>query len=101
LNLWYFPSIGEYSTELESAGFRVLFAEHYDRPTELADENSGIKDWLSMFAERFFIGVTPEHIEEIKNEVQANIREKCLVEGKWFADYKRIRVIAKKPKNVC
>lgn len=66
LNLWYFPSIAQYSTELESAGFRVLFAEHYDRPTELADENSGIKDWLSMFAESFFIGVTQEHIEELK-----------------------------------
>ena len=94
LNLWYFPSIGEYSTELEAAGFRVLFAEHYNRPTELADENSGIKDWLSMFAESFFIGVIQEHIEEIKNEVQENIKEKCLVNGKWFADYKRIRVIA-------
>ena len=70
LDLWYFPSIGEYSSELESVGFRVLFAEHYDRPTELADENSGIKDWISMFAESFFIGVRENHIEEIKNEVQ-------------------------------
>jgi trans-aconitate methyltransferase len=99
LNLWYFPTIGEYSTELESAGFRVIFAEHYDRPTELADENSGIKDWISMFAESFFIGVTGNHIEEIKNEVQESVKEKCLIDGKWFADYKRIRVIA--IKNVC
>lgn len=94
LDLWYFPSIGEYSTELESAGFRVLFAEHYDRPTELADENSGIKDWISMFGESFFNGVSKNHIEEIKNEVQNNLKEKCLIGGKWFADYKRIRVIA-------
>ncbi|CAM4420718.1 class I SAM-dependent methyltransferase [Zobellia nedashkovskayae] len=101
LNLWYFPSIGEYSTELELAGFRVLFAEHYNRPTELADENSGIKDWISMFAESFFIGVAENHIEEIKNEVQESIKEKCLIDGKWFADYKRIRVIAIKQKNVC
>jgi trans-aconitate methyltransferase len=99
LNLWYFPTIGEYSTELESAGFRVLFAQHYDRPTELADKNSGIKDWISMFAENFFIGVTGNHIEEIKNEVQESVKEKCLIDGKWFADYKRIRVIA--IKNVC
>ena len=99
LNLWYFPSIGEYSTELESAGFKVIFAEHYDRPTELADENSGIKDWISMFAESFFIGVSENHIEEIKNEVQESIKQKCLINGKWFADYKRIRIIALK--NVC
>lgn len=94
LNLWYFPTIGEYSSELESAGFRVVFAEHYDRPTELTDKNSGIKDWISMFAENFFIGVAENHIEEIKNEVQESVKEECLIDGKWFADYKRIRIIA-------
>ncbi len=96
LDLWYFPSIGEYSTELESAGFKVVYAEHYDRPTELADENSGIKDWISMFADDFFIGVTENHKEEIKNEVQEKTKDKCLIGGKWFADYKRIRLVAVK-----
>ncbi len=99
LNLWYFPTIGAYSVELESVGFRVLFAEHYDRPTELADENSGIKDWISMFGERFFIGVLEKHINEIKNEVQEKVKEKCLINGKWFADYKRIRIVAIKEKT--
>ncbi len=94
LELWYFPSIGEYSTELESAGFRVLLAEHYNRPTELADEESGIKDWISMFAESFFKDVSSNHIEEIKKEVQEKMKEKCLINGKWFADYKRIRIVA-------
>lgn len=94
LDLWYFPAIGEYATELEAAGFRVCFAEHYDRPTELADENSGIKDWISMFAENFFNGVLENHVEEIKNEVQEKIKDKCLIDGKWFADYKRIRIVA-------
>ena len=96
LNVWYFPSIGEYTSALESGGFRVLFAEHYDRPTELADEHSGIKDWISMFAEHFFIGVAEHQIEDIKNEVQDHVKETCLIDGKWFADYKRIRVIAVK-----
>ena len=96
LKLWYFPSIGEYSTALEAAGFRVLFAEHYDRPTELADEHSGIKDWISMFAESFFTGVASDHIEAIKDEVQERVKEHCLIEGKWFADYKRLRVVATK-----
>lgn len=101
LALWYFPSIGEYSSELESIGFRVLLAEHYDRPTELADGKSGIKDWISMFAENFFKNVSPEHIEEIKKEVQEKVKEECLINGKWFADYKRIRIVAIKEKNVC
>lgn len=96
LNLWYFPTIGEYTTALESAGFRVLSAEHYDRPTELADATSGIKDWLSMFAESFFKRVDPEHIEEIKNEVQDEVRSTCFINNKWYADYKRIRIVAVK-----
>ena len=96
LDLWYFPSIGEYTTALEAVGFRVLLAEHFDRPTELSDAHSGIKDWISMFGEKFFEGVANGHIDEIKNEVQERVKDKCFVDGKWFADYKRIRVIATK-----
>lgn len=99
LDLWYFPSVGTYSTELESVGFRVILAEHYDRLTELADEKSGIKDWISMFAESFFTNVTTEHIEEIKSEVQEKVKDQCLINGKWFADYKRIRLVAIKEDN--
>ena len=58
------------------------------------EENSGIKDWISMFAESFFRGVNPYHIEEIKTEVQEKVKGKCLINGKWFADYKRIRIVA-------
>ena len=43
LKIWYFPSIGEYTTELDLAGFNVTFAQLYERPTELADEETGIK----------------------------------------------------------
>lgn len=96
LELWYFPSIGEYSIELEKAGFRVVMAQYFDRPTELADKESGIKDWISMFGESFFQDVAAGDIEEIKTEVQENVRPKCLTDGKWFADYKRLRIVAVK-----
>lgn len=64
--LWYFPTIGEYSTELENHGFRVLFAENYDRPTKLAYSKNGIVDWLSMFGDAFFEGIDSEEIARIK-----------------------------------
>jgi trans-aconitate methyltransferase len=94
LVLWYFPSISEYTTVLETSGFKVIMTQHIDRPTELADEKSGIKNWISMFAKPFFQGVTQKHMEEIKNEVQEKVKSKCFINGKWFAYYKRIRVIA-------
>lgn len=94
IELWYFPSIGAYASALEQVGFRVTFAQHYDRPTELADEKTGIKDWLSMFGQTFFEGVKKEDIEPIKSSIQQNLRPLLFKNGKWYADYKRIRLIA-------
>lgn len=93
-DFWYFPSIGEYATDLEKEGFRVILAQHFDRPTELADVNNGISDWITMFGHHFFQDL-PNHIsEEIKTEVQEQLRPTSFLNGKWFADYKRIRIIA-------
>lgn len=96
LQAWYFPSVGEYASELESVGFRVTAAFHFDRPTELADEATGIKDWLTMFGKYFFQGVSQRDIEAIKQEVQDNLKPTLFKNGKWYADYKRIRVLAVK-----
>ena len=94
LELWYFPSAEEYSKELELAGFKVVLAESFNRKTELTNQKDGIKDWISMFAKSFFKDVDLKHIEEIKTEVQEGIKEKCFTNGKWYADYKRIRFVA-------
>ncbi len=96
LDLWYFPSIGTYTPLLEKQGFRVTLAQHFDRPTELADAHTGIKDWLSMFGEAFFKGVTAEDMETIKQEVQETIKPYAFKNGKWYADYVRLRVVATK-----
>ncbi len=96
LNIWYFPSIGAYTSVLESVGFKVTFAQWYDRPTELVDEEEAILDWLSMFAKPFFKGVADKDCIEIKNEVQKHLAEQLFSNGKWYADYKRIRVVAYK-----
>ena len=93
---WYFPSIGQYALALESVRFMVLMAQHFDRTTELADEQSGIKDWLSMFAENFFQNLDAGETEEIKTEVRERVKGTLLVNGKWHADYKRIRIVAVK-----
>ncbi|NHF60120.1 methyltransferase domain-containing protein [Flavobacteriaceae bacterium TP-CH-4] len=98
LKLWYFPSIGDYSSVLEAVGFRVTFARWYDRPTELDDKQNGIIDWLDMFAKPFFTGVTEEHVEEIKQGVQQNLGRDLFRNGSWYADYKRIRIIAVREK---
>ncbi len=93
---WYFPSISTYTSLLEKNGFEVEFAHLYDRLTELTDSENGIKDWIEMFGSAFFIDVIDKDKKDILEEVQNDVKEKCFIDGKWYADYRRIRVLAKK-----
>jgi trans-aconitate methyltransferase len=93
--LWYFPSLGEYTTKLEAQGFRVTFAAHFDRETLLQGEREGVAKWLKMFGPTFFKGVDETEIdpilEEITDLLEADYSDD---DGNWHADYKRLRFIA-------
>ena len=93
INPWYFPSIAEYSTELEKKSFRVIKAEHFDRFTPLKGDR-GITNWLLMFGNRFFEGIPKLEKEEILDEIQSNLRQTHYIDQVWLAYYKRIRIIA-------
>jgi trans-aconitate methyltransferase len=92
--IWYFPSLSEYTGLLEANGFRVTYAAHYDRETELADSASGIKDWIKMFGSSFISGIGETLADKILSEIQEYLRPTNFRNGKWFADYKRLRVVA-------
>ena len=93
---WYFPTISEYTALLENNGFEVNFVHLYDRPTELTDSKNGIKDWIKMFGSAYFVDIPVEEKNIILEEIQNDLREKCFIDGKWYADYRRIRVMARK-----
>jgi trans-aconitate methyltransferase len=95
IRFWYFPSIGEYASELEKQGFRVLRAEHFDRPTPLNGPD-GMAEWFRMFGEGFFEGIPQNERDEIQMEVQKELKATHFKDGVWVADYKRIRVMAVK-----
>ena len=92
--IWYFPSISEYTGLLEKRGFRVTYAAHFNRETKLSDTENGIKDWVRMFGSSFLTGVDEIKIEEILNEVQNTLEPTHFRNGSWYADYKRLRIIA-------
>jgi len=93
---WYFPSISEYTTLLETNGFEVELAQLYERPTELADTENGIKEWLLMFGTVFFKDIGIDERDQIIDKIQEDVKDRCFINGKWFADYKRIRILAMK-----
>ena len=95
---WYFPSTAEYATLLEQQGFRVSAIMHFDRETELSDSDKGMKDWIEMFGNNFFNTTAADVRKEIAEEAVNNLKELSYKDGKWFADYTRLRVIATKSK---
>ena len=92
--VWYYPSLSEYTGLLEKQGFRVTYATHYNRETELKDTQQGIKDWVHMFCGAFFEGVEAATKDVILDEVQETLRHTHFRNQKWYADYKRLRVVA-------
>ena len=92
--VWYFPSIGEYTSKLEAHGFRVTFAIHFDRPTLLQDGRAGVSKWLSMFGNTFFEGIEETEKKQIIEEVTDLLEPDYKDNGDWYADYKRLRFIA-------
>ena len=91
---FYFPTISEYTTLLENTGFRVRFAVLFDRPTELKGEN-GLKDWINMFIKTPFSVIDNEDEKEtIIDKAVAHLRNILYKDGKWYADYVRLRIKA-------
>ncbi len=94
LNPWYFPSVGEYATLLESEGFLLTFATLLERPTKLEYGESGLRNWIKMFATCFLEGIPGKKQDTIINDIENRLRPHLYQKGKWTADYKRIRIMA-------
>jgi trans-aconitate 2-methyltransferase len=96
IQMWYFPSLSEYTTLLEKKGFRVRFAAHFDRPTELKDTENGVKDWIRMFCLAFFNNVPETEMDTVLEEIQEMVRPTNYRNGTWYGNYKRLRIAATK-----
>lgn len=94
-NFWFFPSISEYTSLLESKGFEVEQVWLFDRPTKLIGEE-GMRKWINQFAQHAFKNLTEEQAETIKNTAVEILKPNYFINGEWVADYRRLRVKAVK-----
>lgn len=92
LNPWYFPTPDEYSALLRAAGFEVHSAELIPRPTPLPTDVGG---WMDTFADSFFATLSPQDRASARTEAVDLLRSVlCDSEGRWTADYVRLRFSA-------
>lgn len=96
VNPWYFPSIGEYGTLLEQQGLQLTFATLFERLTPLDDGEKGMQNWIKMFANSFLTVFPAEQQISILADIEKQLRRRLYQNSTWFADYRRIRVIAVK-----
>ncbi|WP_438448318.1 class I SAM-dependent methyltransferase [Gorillibacterium sp. sgz5001074] len=94
---WYFPSIGEYATLLEQAGFQVESAVLFDRPTPMQDGADGLSHWLDTFGGPLLKGVPAGDRESVYREIGALAADRLFRNGCWVIDYRRIRIAARLP----
>jgi trans-aconitate methyltransferase len=92
----FFPTPGEYAAILEAAGFEVRQLELADRPTRLAGPD-GLADWLELFGAGALAGLEPSQRAALVAETVAIARPLLWQDGSWWADYRRLRVLAVRP----
>jgi SAM-dependent methyltransferase len=93
-NPWFFPNVEDYSQQLTSGGFVVNYIALIPRPTPLPGDVTG---WLETFAESFTTALPPAERPPYIAEVREALRpELCDAEGRWTADYIRLRFAANK-----
>lgn len=91
--LWFFSTIGDYTHRMEKVGFRIQAAWHFERETPLEGKD-GMINWLKMFGTNILNQVPQEEHEEILEDVIRKLLPTNHFDGKWFADYRRLRIKA-------
>jgi trans-aconitate methyltransferase len=87
--------VGEYASLLEEFGFEVNAAWLFDRPTPLEGED-GMRNWIKMFGSAMFFDVDESIRLEAINRAERELKQTLYKDGTWFADYRRIRIVARK-----
>ncbi len=92
---WYFPNLEEYQRRLTAQGFEVRFIALVPRPTSLPGDIAG---WLEVFASGFItmvpMGERSAFVDEVRDALRPDL---CGADGRWTADYVRLRFSAVKP----
>ena len=94
---WFFPTNEEYTALLEELGFSVEYIEDFDRPTPLEGGESGLRQWVQMFAnwllETLPVGADDPFLDTIERLAAPELQQ---TDGSWTADYRRLRFVARR-----
>jgi trans-aconitate methyltransferase len=91
---WYFPTLAEYASLLEGAGFRVARMEHFPRPTPLDGGPDGLAHWLAMFGGSLTAAIPAPVAERVLARTGELAAPRLWHDDRFVADYWRLRFVA-------
>ncbi|MCE9578454.1 MAG: methyltransferase domain-containing protein [Deltaproteobacteria bacterium] len=92
---WYFPTPEAYGALLAAGGFAVASIALIPRPTPLPGDIAG---WLETFSESFTRALPVADRAAYLDEIRAAVKPRlCDADGRWTADYVRLRFAATRP----
>jgi hypothetical protein len=68
----------------------------FDRPTPLDEGESGMANWLAMFGQPCLEAVPEPQRPALIADAIERLRPPLWHEGRWVADYRRLRLVAVK-----
>jgi trans-aconitate methyltransferase len=91
----FYPSIAEYGGILEAHHLEVRSAVLFDRPT-LLEGAAGMENWIRQFKWYYIEALPAPQRDEALRRVVEELRPVLFRDGKWYADYRRLRITASK-----
>lgn len=91
----FYPTIGEYASMLERHGIYPESAWHFARPTPLHGKH-GLRDWYLQFGKVILDSVPDDCWNQAISHAEDELRHELFVDGAWYADYKRLRLVARR-----
>lgn len=92
---WFFPRLPDYAALLESHGLVVRAAWHFELPTPLKGED-GLRQWFIQFLPHPLDGLDEATRDAVLAATEAALQPAIWRDGAWWADYRRLRVVAER-----
>lgn len=89
----YFPRLSDYTALLEQHGLGMRAAWQFDLPTPLMGAD-GLRQWVYQFLPLQLDGLDAAESEAVLTATEATLRPAIWNDGAWWADYRRLRVVA-------
>lgn len=93
-SIYYFPRLDEYATKLHEQGFETTAAWLFDRLTKLDGGEIGLRNWVRMFGNAFIQNIPEREQSEMFEKLEQRLKARLFHDGDWYADYRRLRVVA-------